>query len=128
MTVDNCYSHDSSTPVMLGVLMTGLFLLLSASPAAFSYLGDFLSEPYGSKTTSYGAHLLADIGATKAQMSPQTKTRPRQLSTCFGVHPLERTGHPLSPLGHLSTVVQKIGSFFSNLLPSDRAPPASSLT
>lgn len=121
-------SRDSITPLMLGVLIISLILLLSGSLAALLHPGESLFEPYGRKVTLYRAHLLADIGATHSQMSPQTKTRSRQLSTYFGVLPLERTCHALSLLGYLSTVDRNRGSFSSNSLPVGRAPPASSLT
>jgi len=123
-TVDRrSHSRDSVAPLVLGVLIASLSLTLSGSLATFFYPGDFPSELHGSKVTLYRAHLLANIGATRPQMSAQTKTRPKHLSTCFGGPPLERVGHSFTTLWHFSSIHLDIGSFLFISLPLDRAPP-----
>jgi hypothetical protein len=119
------HSCDSSAPLILGVLITSLSLLLSGSLAALSYPHDSedLSELQRGKVILYGAHLLADIVATKPQMSAQTQIRPKQLSIHFSGPPLERVGHPFTTLGHFSAIDQDVGSFLLISLPLSRAPP-----
>ncbi len=120
-----CNSHDSRTVATFCVLISSLSLFINTPLVAVSFTSGSggAADPQSVEVTSSRAYALANVFATRAQISAQAQTRVKHLPAHLVAPTPERVGNRFTTLWGCSPIEPDVRSsaFFSR--PPGRAPP-----